>query len=41
MKEWLKERRQHGASLLDIKPVNCGEPLLPFDRSELADDMFR
>ena len=40
MSHWLAGHRRTGGSLADIRPVECGAPLRPFDRSEVADEMF-
>lgn len=41
MSGWLTTHRRSGGSLADILPVDCGSSLRPFDRSELADELFR
>lgn len=40
MSRWLVEQRRNGGSLADIRPVDCGEMLRPFDRSEVGEEMF-
>lgn len=40
MRRWLAEYHRDGGSLADLKPVDCGAMLVPFDRSEVADEMF-
>jgi hypothetical protein len=40
MARWLVEHRRSGGSLADIRPVDCGEMLRPFDRNEVADETF-
>lgn len=40
MNQWLVGHRRTGGSLVDVRPVDCGAPLRPFDRSEVADEMF-
>jgi hypothetical protein len=40
MSRWLGDRRRTGPSLVDIQPVDCGAMLRPFERSEVADEMF-
>lgn len=40
MSRWLLEQRRSGGSLTDVVPVDCGAPLRPFDRSEVADELF-
>jgi hypothetical protein len=37
---WLVEHPRTGGSLVGIRPVDCGVPLQPVDRSEVADEMF-
>jgi hypothetical protein len=40
MSRWLVDQRRSGGSLADIRPVDCGEMLRPFDRSEVGEEMF-
>ena len=40
MSLWLVGHRRTGGSLSDIRPVDCGALLRPYDRSEVADEMF-
>lgn len=37
---WLTDHRRTGASLRDVRGLDCGSPRLPFDRADLADEMF-
>lgn len=37
---WLVQHPRSGGSLTDILPVDCGAALRPFDRSEVADELF-
>lgn len=40
MRLWLIGHRRDGGSLADIAPLNCGAVLVPFNRAEVADEMF-
>ena len=40
MNRWLVDHRRNGGSLADIRPVDCGAVVRPFDRSEVGDEMF-
>jgi hypothetical protein len=40
MRNWLVAHRRTGGSLADVRPLDCGAPLRPFDRSAVADEMF-
>lgn len=40
MSLWLVGHRRNGGSLVELRPVDCGAPLLPFERDEVADEMF-
>ena len=40
MTRWLVDHRRNGGSLADVQPVDCGAVLRPFDRGEVADEMF-
>lgn len=40
MSHWLVGYRRTGGSLADVRPLDCGAQLRPFDRSEVADEMF-
>jgi hypothetical protein len=40
MSDWLVGHRRNGGSLSNVRPVDCGAPLRPFDRAEVADEMF-
>jgi hypothetical protein len=40
MSHWLVGHQRTGGSLVDVRPVDCGAPLQPFDRGEVADEMF-
>ena len=41
MARWLGENPVEAPSLRDIRPVDLGPMLQPFDRSELADEMYQ
>lgn len=40
MSRWLSGHRRDGASLLDLEPIDCGSLLRPFERSDVAEEMF-
>jgi len=40
MASWLEAQRRTGPSLLAVELVDCGAVLRPFDRAEVADEMF-
>ena len=41
MSRWLGEHPLDAPSLRDVRPVDLGPMLQPFDRSELADEMYQ
>ena len=41
MARWLGENPVEAPSLRDVRPVDLGPMLQPFDRSELADEMYQ
>ena len=40
MRHWLTDQRRSGAALTDLAAIDCGAMLRPFDRHEVADEMF-
>lgn len=40
MRRWLADQRRSGASLANLAAIDCGAVLRPFERSEVADEMF-
>lgn len=40
MEAWLLEHPTPERSVLDIEPIDVGAPLRPFDRDEVADEMY-
>ncbi len=40
MSRWLVEHRRSGGSLADVLPVDCGASIRPFERSEIAEELF-
>ncbi len=40
MSRWLSEHPLEAPSLRDVQPVDLGPMLQPFDRAELADEMY-
>ncbi len=40
MGRWLMDQRRQGPSLTSVSPVDCGAMLRPFDRADVADEMF-
>ena len=41
MSRWLSEHPLEAPSLRDVQPVDLGPMLQPFDRAELADEMYQ
>lgn len=40
MSEWLATHRRDGHSLAHVEPIDCGAPLAPYDRADVADEMY-
>lgn len=40
MRRWLADQRRSGASLTDLAAIDCGAMLRPFERDEVAEEMF-
>lgn len=41
MSRWLSEHPLEAPSLRDVRPVDLGPMLQPFDRADLADEMYQ